>query len=87
MGNDAVLSYFWRAGGGLGGCFVPTTDISRIKKGPRRSLDVAYLKGYFLRLIPANPINAEPNSQAAAGTGTVETTMPGISQDVPPLPQ
>jgi hypothetical protein len=51
----------------LTGSSVPLTVISRIKKGPRRSLDRKTNFNYFLRFNPANPINDEANSQAAAG--------------------
>jgi hypothetical protein len=52
-------------------CFVPIAVISRIKKAPILEPHISTFLVYFLRLIPANPINAEPNSQAAAGTGTL----------------
>lgn len=52
---------------------IESTAISRpqqIKKGPVRSLNINLFDNYFLRLIPTKPKRAEPNSQAAAGTGT-----------------
>ena len=56
------------------GSEVPKVDISRIKKGPNNGALIVYLtRRYFLRLIPTSAIKAEPNNQAAAGTGTCET--------------
>jgi hypothetical protein len=39
-----------------------------------KKIDITYAD--FLRLIPAKPSKAEPNNQAAAGTGTAEASTP-----------
>jgi hypothetical protein len=47
------------------------SGLSGIKKATEVALEV-FIANYFLRLIPARPSNAEPNSQAAPGIGTGE---------------